>query len=162
MSGLTIFDIFERIIIVITPIVVALVGLQSTKIQKRSEDLVASQNAANEAAKKLADNEKKQRDAEMERHFAKVEESITSLTEKVDKLDKTVGNLSKLDQQLSGLVELSTANLELCQSLSNIVSSIGDALDSSEAIESGDLRDQINAHRKKEQELTLRVAKIIY
>jgi len=79
-----------------------------------------------------------------------------------ERMDKTVENLSSLQKQLSGLIELSSANMELCQSLSNVVSSIGDALDSTDSINSSDLKKRLHEHHQKEQDITNRILKIVY
>ena len=152
------FEIFERFIVCLTPIIVALVGLQSSRVEKHTKDLVEKQKELNEAKKKIEANEKQALDD----HFKKLDDSLSKLTAKVDKLDDRVGQMSKLDGQLKGLIEMSTANMELCQSLSGIVTSIADALDSTEIIDSGNLKAELQAHRKKENEITNRVMKIMY
>lgn len=158
MDGLTFFDIFERIIVCLTPIILAIIGLAQVKSQKKVDDYAKSQQELSKARAELAERDK----AELEEHFTKLETQLDGFESKINDLDKKVEHLSKLDKQLAGLIDISSANFGLCQSLSNVMSSIGDALDSTESINSVDLKKQLSKHRQKEQELTERIFKTIY
>lgn len=155
MSG---FEIVERVIICLTPIIVALVGLQSNRVEKNTKKLVEKQKELDDAKKSIENKEKEA----LDEHFKKIDDSLSKLNDKVDRLDDRVGQMSKLDGQLKGLIELSSANMELCHSLSGIVTSIADALDSTEIIDSGNLKSELQAHRQKENAITDRVMKIMY
>ena len=157
-EGLTFFEIVERTVTLLMPIILAYIGVRQTKASKKIEDFTATQK---ELAEAKAEIEKRDKE-ELEKHFTEIRNSISNMQQQFERMDKTVENLSNLQRQLSGLIELSSANMELCQSLSNVVSSIGDALDSTETINSTDLKKHLNAHHKKEQEITNRIVKIVY
>ena len=152
------FDIIERAVVCITPIILALIGLQSSRSQKKAQSIVDMQKQIQENAEEKEKREKE----ELEAHFSKLENSISEMRKQFKDMESTVTKLSNLDKQLQGLYTLNSANLELCQSLSNIVSSIGDALDSTDSIQSGNLKQELQEHRKKQDAVTIRMAKIMY
>ena len=156
--GSSAFDLFERFIVCITPIALGFIGVQQTRSEKKSKEFLDLQKQLDEARR-----EKDERDKlELQEHFQKLENSIETMSRKISEMENTVNNITKLNKQITGLIQLSSANLQLCQSLSNIVSSIGDALDSTDSISSGDLKVQLLNHRKKEQEVTEEILKIMY
>ena len=157
-AGLTFFDIFERAITVLTPIILAIIALRQTKASKKVEDFTKTQSELVKAKEEIEKRDKE----ELDNHFKEIQRSIDDMKGQFERMDKTVTNLNNLQKQLSGLIELSSANMELCQSLSNVVSSIGDALDSTDSINSADLKKQLNDHHKKEQDITNRILKIAY
>ena len=144
--------------ICLTPIIVAWIGLMNSRSQKKTKEILEAQKRVEEAKAEIDRRDK----AELNKKFDMITNSITDLKAQFSRMDKTVSDLSSIGTKISGLIELSSANLELCQSLSMIVSSIGDALDSTDGIDSGDLKEQLHEHRKKEQALTQKITKIIY
>ena len=155
MSG---FEIFERIMVCVSPILIALIGLQGSRQEKKTKELVEATTKLNDLKK---ENEQKEK-AALDEHFKKLDSSLEKLSEKVDKLDMRVESLATMETKLNGLIQLSSSSIQLCQSLSSIMSSVGDALDSTDIINSGDLKEELRKHREKENAITQQVMKIMY
>lgn len=152
------FEYFERIVLCLSPIIIAWYGYQSSKSEKQTKKYIESQEELKKANEKLKQKEKE----EMQEHFDKIDSSITSLSKQVESLNKSIGKISEIDKRIDNLVKMSNVNFEFCTSLSAVISSIGNALDSSDAIESGTLRDDLTAHQNRERDLMNRVHKIVY
>ena len=157
-EGLSFLKILEGIITCITPVILAVIGLRQTKANKKVEDYA---NLSKELAE-LRDKAEQRQKEELDEHFKKIESSFDDLKRKFTTISEQVENLSKLDRQLTGLIEISKVNFEFCQSLSTIVSGIADALDSTDAINSADLKKQLAEHHSTEQALAGRILKIVY
>lgn len=157
-AGIDFLKVLEGILTCITPVILAIIGLRQTKANKKVDDYAKAQSEI-EGMRKAMDERQKE---DLEQHFKKIESSIDRLQTQVDEMRSTVETLSKLDRQISSLIELSNVNFEFCQSLSTIVSGIADALDSTDAINSADLKEQLAEHRKTEQALAGRIVKIVY
>ena len=142
----------------VSTIIVAWFGLQSSKSQKDQAKYLKAQ----EDLKKANDEMKVKEKEELQEHFNKLEGSIDSLTTQVKNLEKSIGKISEIDKRLNNLVEMSNVNFEFCTSLSAVISSIGNALDSSDAIESGTLQHDLLEHKKHETALINRMCKIVY
>ena len=56
---------------------------------------------------------------------------------------------------------MSNVDFEFCNSLSSIITSIGNALDSSDVIDSDTLQQDLINHRKKTEELVNKAVKIV-
>lgn len=157
-AELDFLKLLEGILTCITPVILAIIGLRQTKANKKVDDYAKAQSEIEGMRKAMDERQKK----DLEQHFEKIENSITKLQAQVDEMHVTIETLSKLDRQISSLIELSNVNFEFCQSLSTIVSGIADALDSTDAINSADLKEQLAEHRKTEQALAGRIVKIVY
>lgn len=153
-----IFDYIVKAITCCSPIIIAWFGFVSARNEKQTKKYIESQESLKKANDKLKEKEKE----ELQAHFAKLEKSIGSLTTQVSNLEKSVGKISEIDKTINNLVEMSNINFEFCQSLSAVISSIGNALDSSDAIESGTLRNDLSEHQKRERNLVSKVCKIVY
>lgn len=149
---------FEKIITCCSPIVIAWFGVVSARNEKQTKDYIEAQ----EKAKKANDALKAKEQEELQAHFDKLDKSIGALRLQVDNLEASIGKLSEMDKRLNNLVEMSSINFEFCQSLSAVISSIGNALDSSDAIESGTLKNDLGNHLQTERSLSARMCKIVY
>lgn len=157
-EGVSFLKILEGIIACITPIILAFIGLRQTKANKKVEEYT---KLSKELAE-MRDQEEQRQKKELDAHFKKIEDSFEDLKRDFSTISEQVEKLSKLDRQLSSLIELSQVNFEFCQSLSTIVSGIADALDSTDVINSADLKAQLAEHHKTEQALAGRILKIVY
>ena len=133
-------------------------GYHSSKNEKQTRKYLESQEELKKANAKIKAKEKE----EMQEHFDKLDNSINSLKNQVKQLEASINKISAIDKRIDGLVEMSNVNFEFCNSLSSVISSIGNALDSSDIIDSGTLQKDINAHKKKAEELVNRAVKIVY
>ena len=152
------FDYFVRFMTCISPIVVGWFGIQANRNSKKQAEYIQAQEDLKAANEELKVKEKK----ELEEHFKKIDGSITKLTKQVAKLETSIGKISEIDKRINNLVEMSNINFEFCTSLSAVISSIGNALDSSDAIESGTLQADLAEHKKHETALLNRMCKIVY
>lgn len=149
---------FEIIMTFLSGIIIAWFGYQANKNEKQTKKYLESQEELKQTQQKLKDKENE----ELQKHFDKLDNSISSLSVQVENLEKSMSKISEIDKRIDNLVEMSTVNFEFCTSLSAVISSIGNALDSSEVIDSGTLQNDIAIHKKKEQELVNKAVKIVY
>lgn len=152
------FDYLERIIVCLSPIVIAWFGLRASRNEKQTKKYISAQEELRQANEKLKAKEKE----ELQAHFDKIDTSISSLADQVSKLETAIGKISEIDKVMTNLVTMSNVNFEFCTSLSAVISSIGNALDSSDAIVSGSLQTDLAEHQKRERELVNKVCKIVY
>lgn len=152
------FDYFERFVICMSPIIIAWSGIQSNKNRKQQEKYIKTQEDLKNANDKIKAKEKQ----ELQEHFDKLDTSISTLTQKVEKLEQSIEKIAEIDKRINSLVEMSNINFEFCTSLSAVITSIGNALESSDAIESGTLLSDLTAHKKNELGLIGRMCKIVY
>ena len=152
------FEIFERLMICLSPFFIAWMSYRSSQNEKQMKKYMESHEELKRISAELKEKEQK----ELQEHLSKIDKSIASLTKTVNTLEDKVDKIGAIDKQLERIVDMSNADLEFCQSLSSVISSIGNALDSSEVIPSGALREDLKAHKKREQELLNKVFKIVY
>lgn len=155
---MTFLEIFQIIMTCISPIIIAWFGYSASKNEKQTKKYMESQEQLKQANDKLKDKEKK----ELQEHFNKLDNSITSLKNQVNKLEASISKISEIDKRIEGLVEMSNVNFEFCNSLSAVISSIGNALDSSDVINSETLQNDIATHKAKAEALVNRAVKIVY
>lgn len=151
-------EVFQIILGCISPIIIAWFGYCASKNEKQTKKYIESQEELKKANNKLKDKENE----ELQKHFTSIENSIQSLADQVSKLEKSINTISEIDRRLDGLVEMSNINFEFCTSLSSVISSIGNALDSSNVIDSGTLQIDIAAHKAKADALVNQAVKIVY
>jgi len=154
----TFFTYFERFVICMSPIIIAWYGAQAKKNNDQQKKYMKAQQELKDANDLLKVKEKK----ELQDHFTKLDNNIASLTTQVKNLEKSISKISEIDKRIDSLVEMSNINFEFCTSLSAVISSIGNALDSSDAIESGTLQTDLAAHKQQELALIGRMCKIVY
>ena len=155
---MTFLEVFQVIMTCISPIIIAWFGYSANKNEKQTKKYMEAQEQLKQANDKLKNKEKE----ELQEHFDKLDNSITTLTQQVKKLEKSISKISEIDKRIEGLVEMSNVNFEFCNSLSAVISSIGNALDSSDVIDSGTLQSDIAAHKVKAEALVNRAVKIVY
>ena len=152
------FDLIDRFIVCCSPIIIAWFGFKASKNEKQTKRYMAVQEELRLANEKLKEKEKE----ELQEHFDKIDSSISSLATQVQKLEKSMNKISEIDKVMTNLVTMSNVNFEFCTSLSAVISSIGNALDSSDAIVSGSLQTDLAEHQKRERALVQKVCKIVY
>ncbi len=149
---------FEKIVTCCSPIVIAWFGIVAARNEKQTKNYIEAQ----EKVKKANDALKAKEKEELQAHFDKLDKSIGALRDQVNNLEASIGKISEMDKRLNNLVEMSSINFEFCQSLSTVISSIGNALDSSDAIESGTLKKDLGTHLQTERSLASKMCKIVY
>ncbi len=152
------FDYLERFVVCISPIIIAWFGYRANKNEKQTKKYMEAQEELKKANEELKNKESE----ELQHHLNKLDKSINDLTTKVNRLDSSISSIGEIDTRLNNLVEMSNANFEFCSSLSTVISSIGNALDSSDVIESGNLKHDLAEHQKTERALISKVCRIIY
>lgn len=152
------FDYFERLMICLSPLAVAWLGVQSSRNEKQTKKYMESQQQLKEANDKL---EAKNRE-EIQRKLDSLGSTMESMKQQIEGLESKVASLTIMDQKIERLVEMSNVNHEFCLSLSQLVSAIGNALDSSTGINSGNLPVEMQRHQNLERQLATRTGKIIY
>lgn len=155
---MTFLEVFQIVMTCLSPIIIAWFGYSASKNEKQTKKYMQSQEELKQANAKLKEKEKE----ELKTHFDKIDKSINSLTKQVQNLEQSISKISEIDKRIDGLVEMSNVNFEFCNSLSAVISSIGNALDSSDVIDSGTLQTDLATHRKKAEELVNRAVKIVY
>ena len=151
-------EIVERIIICLSPIIVAWFGFQANKNEKQTKKYFESQEALKAANDALKAKEKQ----ELQAHFDKVDNAIKDLSNEVKNMQTSLSKLTEIDNMMTNLVTMSNNNFQYCTSLSTVISSIGHALESSDVIESGKIGEEIAAHEERERKLINNVCKITY
>ena len=151
------FEIIERLIVCISPIVVAWFAWRSSVSQKRTKEFLELQtkyNAELEATKK---READAQHAAME----KMSDDIAKLESKVDTLVNSL-DLEEINGQLKNILELSNINFDYSQSLSQVICAIGDCVERSSIGNTSVVADELAKHKVKEREITGRLVKILY
>ena len=155
---MTFLEVFQIVMTCVSPVIIAWFGYSANKNEKQTKKYMESQEALKKANTALKEKEKE----ELQAHLDKIDNSINSLTKQVQNLEKSISSISEINKRIDGLVEMSNVNFEFCNSLSAVISSIGNALDSSDVIDSGTLQTDLATHKKKAEELVNRAVKIVY
>lgn len=154
----TLFEYFERLMICLSPLAVAWLGLQSSRTEKQTKKYMESQQQLKEANDKL---EAKNRE-EIQKKLDNIGSSMEAMQRQIEALETKVASITSMDRKIEKLVEMSNVNYEFCSSLSQLVSAIGTALDKSTGICSDDLPAEMRRHHDVEHQLTARIGKIMY
>lgn len=149
----------------ITTIIVAALGLSQSKKTKESEKYRKLREQI-ETQEKEAAEKKEQENIE---RLETIEKSISGMKSDIDELKINVRNLTNTDltqieNQLSNLHTLQADNFSYIQSLSNVVLTMGESLNASDAIDVKDkdkMKEMIDRHRAAEQEISKKLYKII-
>lgn len=133
----------------VVSIIVAFFGYLSNRRQKETTEIVKSQKEAKEAADKLAEHD---RTALLER-LGRIETQLSDLSKKFADLDERVKHFSSLDLQIERAISLSNINLKLSNSLSQVITSIGGALEATDTINSGTIKEELKRHSDTQSKL---------
>ena len=153
-----IISIISIVMTAFTTIVVALIGYQQSKQEKnnaRYRELV-KQNEL------LKQEEEEKKLKETEERFDRLEKSVAKLTENVEMIHKEC-KLQDISKQLTTLHTLNEFNFEYVQSLSGVVTTIGESLMHSTTIEDktkDSLEQKINLHKTTEEDINKKLYKI--
>lgn len=142
-----------------TTIIVAVIGAYQKKKSKETS----------EYRKLKEENERLQQEKEnawrddQDTRLKRIENSISTLTGEVTNL-KDGKHFEAIESQLSQIHTLNQVNFEYMQSISNVVTLVGDAVAESNIINDHDKRKldkELNEHKDKEEDITKKLYKII-
>lgn len=154
----TFISIFGIVMSAFTSIVVAALGLYQTKKTKETAEY---RKLKDEKEDLIREKEEESRQ-KLNTRLDNLEQSVTSLTKEVNTLSNGV-DMKKIENQLSQLHILNEVNFEYVQSLSGVVSTIGESLSSSPILSEDDkanMENKIDAHKTKESDITSKLYKI--
>lgn len=151
--------IITSIITCLSPIIVAYFGYITTRQQKQTKefiDLQTKYNAQNEALKNRELEEQKAA-------IASIQASVKSLESQMGDLQQAV-DLDKINRQLENILEISHINFEYSQSLSQVICTIGDCIESAQINDAQATRfkGELERHQSEERNYANRIFKIAY
>lgn len=133
----------------VVSIIVAIFGYMSNRREKATAEIIKSQKEAKDAADKLAEHD---RTALLDR-LGRIETQLSDLFKKFADLDERVRHFSSLDLQIERAISLSNINLKLSNSLSQVITSIGGALEATDSINSGTIKEELKRHSETQSKL---------
>jgi len=152
-------SILSILISAATTIIVALIGVNQNKRAKESEDF----KALVEENENIRREQEEQRRIEEDERLTRIENSIESLSAGLKDVRESF-SIEEIETQLSNLHTVGATNFEYIQSLSNVVTTVGECLSLSDVLnaeETSKMQKEIHAHREKESEINTRLIKII-
>lgn len=155
----TFISIFSIIMTSVTTVIVAIIGLHQAKVEKRNEEYRKLEEEHNEMLQEL--EEKRQRS--YDERFNKLESEVKEMRIGFDEL-RDEFDLLKLSNQLTQLHTLNELNFEYVQSLSGVVSIIGEVLVSSSIMDNNTkdrMQKQIDDHKREREKISSGLIKII-
>ena len=152
------FDYFERIMICISPIVVAIFAYKSSSNEKQTKKYMEAQEELKKANASIQQKEQEN----LEKRLKNIDDAIRQINNKINGIDAKMGEITLIDKRIDNLITMSNANFEFCTSLSAVITSIGDALDNDERMDTKKLRSDIEKHKETEREIIKKVCKIAY
>lgn len=155
-------DGFERITIVLTPILIAIIGVFNVWVEQRNK----RRDAKREAEEIIKENTRKE-------HQKALDEKIASLSAKVSNIQTDVVGIkadmknvtdenAKVQEKLNQVSEVLSINLEYSQSLGGVIMTIGNALSDNPDVNHKDISTAIDKHRAQEQKLMSSIYKALY
>lgn len=151
--------VFTTIITCLTPIFVAWGGWKvslSQKESKRYHDLLDKYNKERDESEREKEKARIEREKEMDAKITKLETMVTDLTNNHESSD--------LEERVEKLYSMTTINHEYIQSVSNVMTAIGEGLVMSGTLKpetEKSIHDTIEKHRATEQELNQKIYKTI-
>lgn len=148
------WDNFSQILTIATPLIIAWYGWKVQTSQKESDRY-------KKAREKIEDLER----AERERVTTEQNTAIGKLSQKVDAIESAIDklNIDTIDRKMDSIVDLVNATFQYSQSLSKVVTCLGDAIEGASTIETtGKIRNEIEKHRSTEREIIARLCKVKY
>lgn len=154
---MTLFEIFEKIVMVLSPIIVAFFGWRSAVTSKQTREFIELEKKYKESEKERAEQEAKLQ-----------QEKITAISKQVESLQSTVQELSdSLDlkpvyNQLDKITEISQVNYDYSLSLSQVICAIGKCIESNNLGSSDAVTKALEEHTKCEKAISQRMCKIAF
>lgn len=152
----------------ITTIAVAFLGyFQSKKAKENEEYKKLREQLEEERNKKAQEKEEKEekRLRELEQIVSSLNKDVKNLNDCVDKLSNSqTKDIKDINEQLEHLHTIQTDNFSYMQSLSNVVTTIGESLHDSGTVDANSkdkITQSIENHRKTEQEIHKKLYNII-
>lgn len=154
----TLINVFGMLLSAFTTLAVAWMGVQQSKKTKETEEYRKLKDEKDALLREKEEESQKQlneRLSNMESHIASLSGEMTALNDEID--------MKKIESQLSQLHVLNEVNFEYVQSLSGVVSAIGESLTSSTLVSDDDkekVEKKIDDHKEKEGKITSNLYKI--
>ena len=152
-------SLFSIIMTSLTTIIVAAIGLRQAKVEKQNEEY---RRLEGEHADMLRDLEEK-RQQSYDKRFNKLESDVKEMRDDLNAI-KEEFDLLKLSNQLTQLHTLNQLNFEYVQSLSGVVSIIGEILVSSTIMDDSTkdrMHKEIDKHKHETEKISSDLIKII-
>ena len=159
MIGTDISGIISTVVSALAAVAVAIIGAVQMKETKKNE---ADKKLREENEQLLQEKLQKEKEEQLE-EMREMKQMLETLTSEVSELRKEY-DIANIEKSLTQLHFLNEFNLEFIQSLSSVVTIMGDTLASSSTINNEDrdrLRREIVKHTGNERELAQKLVKII-
>lgn len=150
-----IYNYAQSIITLLTPFVLIYITYRISKKEKENARYRELREENEALEKKIADNKQRERDQavkSLQKDMAKVKQDMSDLKETIS---EEVAN--KMTCALNDLLKLNNVNLAYCQSLSCLITTIGEEMKDKNP--DGGLAKAIVEHQKKERELFASIVK---
>lgn len=154
----TLINVLGMLLSAFTTLAVAWMGSQQAKKTKETE---AYRKLKDEKDQLIREKEEEERN-KLNTRLDNMEGHLESLTGEVTTLNGSI-DMKKIESQLSQLHVLNEVNFEYVQSLSGVVSAIGESLTSSSLVSDDDkkrVEKKIDDHKEKEGQITSNLYKI--
>lgn len=162
------FDYLERILVGLTPIIVAYLAYRTSKREKADKDYRELRQKYEKELEKKRNDEEAERKRDMENIQEDIESfkddikmDIQNITAQMDALKEQI-DMSEITKQLNNLVDITGINLDYSQSLSKVLLTIGSALCNESNPHCEDITKVMNEHQEKERNIVNKIYKAIY
>lgn len=149
----SVWETIQNLVIAVTPLAVGILSYLSVKKDKEDKEY----RELRENYEEVLNNEKKKKDEKIENSINKITEDVKNLSTKIDNID-----VEDINTQLKNLVSISEINLQYSQSLSKVVTTIGECLRDSNIEFDNDISKVISEHQELERNITNRLYKVLY
>lgn len=149
----SVWETIQNLVIAVTPLAVGILSYLSVKKDKEDKEY----RELRENYEEVLNNEKKKKDEKIESSINKITEDVKNLSTKIDNID-----VEDINTQLKNLVSISEINLQYSQSLSKVVTTIGECLRDSNIEFDNDISKVISEHQELERNITNRLYKVLY
>lgn len=149
-----VWDNFSQILTIVTPLIIAWYGWKVQTSQKESDRY-------KKAREQIEALERKER----ERITQEQNQAIENLTKKMESIEVAVDKLDMdpIVEKINAVTNLINATFSYSQSLSKVVTCLGDAIEGASTIETtGRIHTAIEDHRHTEQEIISELCKVKY
>jgi seryl-tRNA synthetase len=150
----TTFQLFQDIVTVTTPFILAYLAYRATKKEKIDSNYAALVKKNQELEKEIQDNKKK----ELDGVIVELQTSVNALKKDVDGVRKYINVLSEDVKMINGtlkdLLRFNNVNLSYSQSLSCLITTIGENIERCGDSTSPDpIKKAVEIHQQKERDL---------
>lgn len=149
----SVWETIQNLVIAVTPLAVGILSYLSVKKDKEDKEY----RELRESYEEVLNKEKKEKDEKIEENIQKITEDVKNLSSKINDID-----VEDINTQLKNLVSISEINLQYSQSLSKVVTTIGECLRDSNIEFDNDISKVISEHQELERNITNRLYKVLY